>query len=146
MSEELEKSYSHWHVDDYEFEKRIHMFNEETHSALMPDHADAIYIEYHKEMYEMIREISRQAYRTFDYRLMRDWIFGRPWKQIHVILDSDEQLGIYEVAEHAKEIIEEGGWLSRRLFSVLPKDLHTLSETQCPVCIEAWENGDIVTE
>ncbi len=139
---EFDYLYALWHVEDQSFNK-LYVISTMDAALLKPAVAADVYAQGSEFAYQVVRDISRAARLTLPYRMLRDWGLGRPWRQIHLLLDLKGNDGLAAAVAYAQQCFAVRPPRTAQLFSVHPRDLADIVDKTCMICCEEYKHGEI---
>lgn len=142
------------HVEDVSYDKRVVIISPK--EALTCGRSAMIDLTNNlgTPLREAIAKTQRKLRDIHDFRLLRDWGYGRPWKKLFVLLDTvadknnTDKLGYRSLSDCIKELLAHIN-SSRKaydLFDFHPIDMKDHDKEQsCTICMSEFEpNGCIM--
>lgn len=151
---EFEYSMTCDHVDDVAYDKRVIIISAKQGLSCGIDGLVELTNTFGPPLREEITKMQRQLREVHDFRLLRDWGYGRPWKRLFVLLDTTtdrintDKLGYRSLSDCIKEFVAHLN-SSRKaydLFDFHPIDIEDHNrEDSCTICMSEFEpNGSMM--
>ncbi|KAI9788813.1 MAG: hypothetical protein M1833_002804 [Piccolia ochrophora] len=131
------------HVEDAYYAKRLRLLT-------IPDELNlsAVDAQYVRAMWgphvpTIVTKIQKSCRDLFDFRALRDWGWGRPWEQLHLVLDPAEDEGQVAAVETAFLALGTSQLLSDIWgFHPCLKNKIAPGNESCIICVEDFEAMD----
>jgi hypothetical protein len=141
----FERSLASEHVEDIRMDKRLNWLSPKDMFAIGHANVLALYRTWDMMMRPHLEIWQNRMRACFDYRMLRDWGYGRHWKKMFVVLD--EQLAGRAAVEIFRNWASHNGKLAYDMFSVHPVFKDDIPDGDiCTVCYCDWEDTDLVME
>ncbi len=124
--------------------KRIWIMSNTSAVTMGPVATKALKEAYCDEVIEDVRQISGDLRRLYDYRLLRDWGYGRAWQKLYLVFDTDGNAELAQTIEHLRGVFSTSE-RAHDLFDVHPIDkTHLPKDDICVICQCEWEDKDLI--
>ncbi|KAI9875291.1 MAG: hypothetical protein M1830_008656 [Pleopsidium flavum] len=141
---QFERQLAWGHVEDENVNKRIWIVSNTSAVKIGSVATRELKAAYRGGVLEVIRHISQDLRTVYDYRLLRDWGYGRPWKKLWLIFDTDGNAELAQAIEFLRGVFS-GSKRAYDLFDVHPVDkTHLSKDDMCAICQCEWEDDDLV--
>ncbi|KAI9738753.1 MAG: hypothetical protein M1834_008260 [Cirrosporium novae-zelandiae] len=135
------------HVEDESIRKRIFICAWDTKKKLIESgqHAFLSHLEskHWPKADDAARYIGAELSNLFDYRLIRDWGFGRPWAGLELYIDA----GFHKLNDIITRIRNITSGSSKDLLAVKPVDMYDIIRMQdrsCDICTTDFKDLEVV--
>ncbi len=134
QEERFEKSLRVKHVEDTLLSKRIWILSDKSVAWLTRPIAQEIENRYTHMVFENVKEIGKRSRDVFDFRLLRDWGYGRPWKKLYLVVKTEDKPKLAATIKTLTNLFASSK-LSSDLMGVHPIDKADLPEDElCVIC------------
>lgn len=157
LAEEYEFDYSMTcdHVEDVSYDKRVVILSAKEAVACGKNGMIELTNSLGPPLREAISTTQRKLREIHDFRLLRDWGYGRPWKKLYFLFDTvadrniTDRLGYRPLGDCIKELLAHIN-SSRKaydLFDFHPIDAkHHNEEDNCTICMSGYEPNGCMME
>jgi hypothetical protein len=139
----FENALSMNHVEDVVIDKRLVLFSEKEATKLRDfDQVITQLIAHEGGLQATLAPTSHNFRKSFNYRLLRDWGYGRAWTKLFLMLPADMR----EVSNQINESFDpKHGKLCYDLFDVHPKIQEEMGmDDSCHACLGDYEDGEMM--
>ncbi|KAI9720573.1 MAG: hypothetical protein M1812_002753 [Candelaria pacifica] len=134
QEEKFENSAGIKHVEDTLIDKRIFVLSDKSAAWLTYAYAQQLQERYLDIVLGNVAHITKSHRDIFDFRLLRDWGYGRPWKKLYLVIKTDEKPALADAIKNLTTLFASSK-LSNDLLGVHPIDKVNLPEDElCVIC------------
>ena len=135
------------HVEDILHDKRITWFTDQDMFTMGPDETLDLVSRFDAELKPMLTEWQRDIRKCFDYRMLREWGYGRHWKKMYLVCDEPSGSEERAAIEMFKKWATNNSKLTYDMFSIHPMYKGEIPEGDiCTICYSDWEGTELVME
>jgi hypothetical protein len=141
----FERTLAKEHVEDILIDKRIHWLSPGDMFKLGGSGVRAFLNRYDVGVKPRLEEWQNRIRICFDYRMLRDWGYGRHWKKMYVVIDEppEGQAAIHMFRNWASN----NSKLAYDMFAVHPIFKGEVPDGDiCSICYCDWEDTELVME
>ncbi|KAI9785085.1 MAG: hypothetical protein M1835_003409 [Candelina submexicana] len=132
------------HVEDTLIDKRIFILSDKSVAWLTYADAQGLRERYIDEVSEYVAYISKSSRDMYEFRLLRDWGYGRPWKKLYYIIETKEKPTLSDAIRNLTKLFASSK-LSNDLIGVHPIDKADLPEEElCVICQSEFESKEMM--
>ncbi|KAK2754657.1 hypothetical protein FQN54_006790 [Arachnomyces sp. PD_36] len=143
------------HVEDVSYDKRVIIISPKESMQCGREGMINLTKDLGPSLRDAIAKAQRELREVYDFRLLRDWGYGRPWKKLYVLIDTvadqkiTERLGYRSLGDCVKEFRAHlhSSRKAYDLFDFHPLDLadHDKEES-CTICLSEFESNGCIME
>ena len=145
--EEFEYKLRQEHIEDILMDKRISWATPEDLSLVGYAYTLGLVNEKDNYLRPKLSRYQEDMRKLYDYRLLRDWGYGRLWKKLYMVFDTAQNPNDAEWIQAFNWFSKNHSKLAYDLFSVHPVELKDIDAGDlCTVCYCQFESGETVME
>jgi hypothetical protein len=150
----FESSMTFGHVEDVAIDKRITLVAPKD-AVFSRQESFAIIDELGPPLRAALASMQMALRNVHDFRLLRDWGYGRAWKKLHLLLDAKsdqkwtDRLGHRPLSSCIEDLLIHlhSSRKAYNVFDIHPMDMKNYDkEDTCTICLNEFRDGDILME
>ena len=135
------------HIEDLLHDKRINWFTEPDMFTMGVDQTLERVERYDANIKSILARWQQRMRSCFDYRMLRDWGYGRHWKKIYLVCDEPRECEARTAIDMFRTWASNNNKLTYDMFGVHPMHKDEIANGDiCTVCYCGWEDTELVME